>query len=221
MRENRPLARDPMEAKTTQRVVAGGTSLEVLGGTAAAVLAIIGLTAYRAFDMCAIGVIAIGCALLVHGGAIAARWKDALMRIEDERGERTELASGVGTEVFAGAAGIVLGILALANVMPYVLLPVAAIVFGGALLLGGSAQPELEKLAPVTDARFSRVAHQAVQASTGVMVLVGIASAVLGILGLIHVAPFLTMTLVAVLCIGGALLLAGSSLTARFVRRLA
>ncbi|HTR50998.1 MAG TPA: hypothetical protein VMJ10_09860 [Kofleriaceae bacterium] len=208
--------------QTTERVFTGGTSLEVIGGAAAVVLAIIGISSYMPLAMCAIATIAIGCALLSHGGSIAARWNHALARIERDRGERAELASGVGTEVFAGAAGIVLGVLALAHVLPHVMLPVAAILFGGSLLLGGSASAELEKLAPERGTgRAARVTHQAIQASGGVMVLVGIAAAVLGILGLIHVGPYLTLSLIAMLCVGAALVFSGSSLAARFVHRMA
>ena len=58
-----------------------------------------------------------------------------------------------------------------------------------------------------------------VQASAGVMTMVGIATAVLGILALLGVGPALTLTLVALLCVGASLVLAGGALTARFARR--
>ena len=114
--------------------------------------------------------------------------------------------------------GIVLGILVLADVMPAVLLAVTAIVFGGALLLGGAAQPELANLA--APPRRPTV-QDAVEASGGIMVLVGVAAAVLGILSLLGVGPALTLALIAMLCIGGALLFAGGALATRFMRRFA
>jgi hypothetical protein len=102
--------------------------------------------------------------------------------------------------------------------MPTILLPVSAIVFGGSLLLGGAAQPELSAIAGPAN----RTSIQgAVEASGGIMVLVGIASAVLGILALLDVGPVITLALVALLCVGGALFFAGGALAARFMRRFA
>ena len=212
---------EPHEDKINAGVFAGGASLEAIGGAGAVVLAIIGLSASWPMLMAGVATLAIGGALIFHGGAIAARWNQALQRLDRDRYDRTQFFGGIGAEVIGGAAGVVLGILVLAGVIPAILLPIAAIVFGGALLLGGAATPELESLAePVRDRRFGEVTHEAIQASGGVMALAGIAAAVLGILGLIKVGPFVTMSLVAMLCVGGALLLAGGALTARFARRL-
>ena len=209
------------DEKTTTQVIAGGSGIELIGGLAAVVIAIVGVSSYLPFYMSAIATIAIGVALFAQGGAIAARWRQAERElVSNTRYERSEMIGGVGTEVFGGAVGIVLGILALAHVIPFVLMPVAAIVFGGSLLLGGAAQPELVQLAPEHDPKYARITYDAIQASGGVMVLTGIAAAVLGILALLHVGPVVTLTLVAMLCVGGALVLAGGALTARFARRL-
>jgi hypothetical protein len=91
-------------------------------------------------------------------------------------------------------------------------------VFGGALLLGGAAQPELGNLAAPPR---RRTVQDAVEASGGIMVLVGVAAAVLGILSLLGVGPVLTLALVAMLCIGASLLFAGGALATRFMRRFA
>ena len=205
--------------RKTVRIFAGGSSIETLGGLAAAVLAVIGVAGYNPIVMLGTACIATGVALLAHGGSIAARWRQVLERLEGDQYDRSELIGGIGTEVFGGAVGLVLGIVALAHVRPLVLLPVAAIVFGGSLLLGGAAQPELEELVPEYDARYRRYTRDAIQASGGVMVMVGIAAAVLGILALLAVGPIITLTLVGMLCIGAALLMAGGALTARFARR--
>lgn len=212
---------EPHEDKVNAGVFTGGASLEAIGGTGAIVLAIIGLSATWPMLMAGIATLAVGGALIFHGGAIAARWNQALQRLDRDRYDRTQFFGGIGAEVFGGAVGVVLGILVLAGVVPGILLPIAAIVFGGTLLLGGAATPELERLAePVRENRFGKVTHEAIQASGGVMALAGIAAAVLGILSLIKVGPFVTMSLVAMLCVGGALLVAGGALTARFARRL-
>ncbi len=219
--ETRRVPLESREEKTTARVFTGGSSVETLGGLVAIVLAIIGVTGYEQIYMLGAAAIATGIALLAQGGSVAARWNDVLRRLDGERYDRSELIGGIGTEVFGGAVGIVLGVLALANVRPFVLLPVAAIVFGGSLLLGGAAQPELEELVPERDPRYRRLTRDAIQASGGIMVMVGIAAAVLGILALLNVGPILTLSLVAMLCVGGALLVAGGALTARFARRFA
>lgn len=206
--------------KVTAAALTGGSALELLGGGAAVVLAIIGLSGFLPVYMTAIATIAIGGALLAHGAAAAARYQDTVRRAAASRGQQIEVIGGLGSEVFGGAAGIALGILALANVIPFVLLAVAAIVLGGSILLGAPAQPDLARLAPDENRRVGRMTYEAVEGASGAMALVGIGAAVLGILALIHVGPPLTLVLVAMLAIGGALFLGGSALTARFARRL-
>jgi len=205
--------------RLTSATLAGGSSLETLGGLAAIVLAVIGFS-YLPFYMAGIATIAIGIALFAQGLSIMARWRDALRRLQGAKFDRQELVSGLSTEVFGGLVGVVLGVLALAGIKPLVMLPVASIVFGGALLLGGAAQPDLVYLAPERNPRVARVTYNAIQTSGGVMILVGIAAAVLGILGVLDVGPILTLTLAALLAIGSSLVFAGGALTARFIRRL-
>ncbi len=206
------------EDKLTTGVFAGGSTLETLGGLVAVILSILGFS--RApIEMGAVATIALGVALLAQGASIMARWRYALQRAKGTRLERTELIEGVSTEVFGGAVGIVLGVLTLVGIEPSVLLPVAAIVFGGSLLLGGATQPDLVYLAPERNPRYARLTFSAIQASGGIMVLVGVAAAVLGILALVGVGPPISLALVATLSIGFALVVAGSALTARFLRR--
>jgi hypothetical protein len=126
----------------------------------------------------------------------------------------------MGAEMFAGLAGIVLGILALARVLPLALLPIAAIVLGGSVVFGGAAQPELADVVHDRDSSRDRMMRDAARGSSGAMVLAGLGAAVLGILALINVGPVLTMSIVAMLAIGAALVLGGGALTARFASRL-
>jgi hypothetical protein len=212
-------ARARRHARATAGVLTGGSSIEAIGGLAAVVLGIVGFS-YLPLQMASIATIAVGSALLAQGLSIMARWRETLRRLDGARLDRGELVSGISTEVFGGLVGIVLGVLALADVFPLVMLPVAAIVFGGAMLLGGMAQPDLVYLSPERNPKVARVTYEAIQASGGVMILVGIGAAVLGILAVLAVGPVLTLTLVALLAIGGSLTFAGGALTARFVRRL-
>lgn len=208
------------EEKVAAGVLTGGSSLETIGGLVAVVVSVLGLS-YRPIEMCAVATIAIGIGLLAEGASIMARWRQTLRKLDGPRFDRNELVGGVSTEVFGGLVGIVLGVLALTGVAPLVLLPAAAIVFGGSLLLGGAAQQELVYVSPERNPRYARVTYSAIQASGGLMVLVGVGAAVLGILALLDVGPILTLSLVAMLCIGAAMLFAGGALTARFVRRFA
>jgi hypothetical protein len=196
--------------RKTVVIVESGASLEVLAGLAAIVVTVIGIDGYRPLTMAAVSTLLLGIALVTQGGAIASRWRTMLRRLDGIRYDRSELIGGIGTEVFGGAVGVVLAILALSGVVPRVLIAVAAIVFGGALLLGGAARPELSNLAPGRDSRA-----QAVEASGGIMVIVGIAAAVLGILALLDVGPILVLALIALLCVGAALVFAGGALAAR------
>jgi hypothetical protein len=204
----------------TSTTLTGGSSLEVIGTAGAAVLAIIGLAGYLPTYMAAVATIVIGGALLAHGAAVTARWSHAMRQIAPSTADRVEMAGGLGSELLGGACGIVLGILGLANVEPVPLLAVAAIVFGGAIVLSAPAQPELARLAPDRDPKVGRLTYEAVEGSAGAMMLAGLGSIVLGILGLVGVGPALTLVLVAMLAVSCALLLSGTALTARFARRL-
>jgi hypothetical protein len=206
------------EMRRASNVFAGGSTLETVGGFTALIVAIIGFSSLP-FTMASIATIAIGVALFSQGTAIMARWHEALRRLEGARYEKRELASGVSTEMFGGLAGLVMGMLALVGVKPLVLLPVCAIVFGTALLLGGAAQPDLVYLAPERNPKLARMTYSAIQTSGAVMILVGIAAVVLGILAVLHVGPILTLTLVALMAIGVSLVFAGGALTARFIHR--
>ena len=202
--------------KKTVVVVESGASVEVIAGLAAIVVTVIGIDGYRPIVMASIATLLLGIALVTQGGAIASRWRATLHRLDGAGVHRSELLGGIGTEVFGGIVGIAIAIIALAGVVPNVLIAVAAIVFGGALLLGGAAQPELANLAPGRNSRA-----QAVEASGGVMVIVGIAAAVLGILALLDVGPVVVLALIAMLCVGAALVFAGGALAARLMGRLA
>lgn len=210
---------------TTARVIAGGSSLEVIGGAGAAVLAIVGLAGGLPGYMAAIATIAIGGALVAQGGSIAARWSEVMHELDGGQYERVEVGGGMSAEMLGGAAGIALGILALVGVMPLVLLSVAAIVFGGAVLFGGASMPELSELSlgPRASANARRMTREAVKASGATMALAGIGAGVLGIIALIGAAgsQTLTLILVSMLALGGALLLSGTSLAGKVAKRLA
>jgi hypothetical protein len=209
--------RDPEpEREKSVKVVAGGSVFEALCGAATLVLAIIGLAGTMTGYIPAVATIVFGVALIAHGGAIAARYRQLVRETAPyELDTRTELGGGMGAELVGGAAGIVLGILALLGVAAAVLIPIAVIVFGAAVLLGSGATADLSTLsAHVTNLRFADTARQATLAASGTQALVGIGAIVLGILALIGFDP-LVLTLVALLALGGSILLSGGALSSR------
>jgi len=188
---------------------------ESITGAIAVVLAILGLIGVLPGVFAAVSTIAVGVALAVAGSALAAHYTRTLggnelvyERHEGERGMRMEALASVG--------GVVLGILALIGVSPITLLPIAAIVLGGALLMVGGSAARVESLTRsqvATGARPIPLEH-APYVATGSDLLVGVGAIVLGILGLSGHAPQ-TLTLIAMLGIGAAVLLNGSTIAAR------
>jgi len=215
------LRREPEpERDRSIKVVAGGSITEALCGAATVVLAIIGLagTTVPPGDVASVAAIVFGVALMAQGAAVAARFNQLLRDTApydwDARGD---LGSGVGAELVGGAAGIVLGILGIIGLGQPVLIPIAVIVFGGALLIGSGAAAELGSLrAPATNEHFAHVARQASSAASGTQVLVGLGAIVLGILALLGIAPVMT-TMVALLVLGASVVLSGGAISGRMV----
>jgi hypothetical protein len=197
--------------EATLGTLASGSIVEAVGGAAALVLAILGLAAVVPQTLAAVATIAIGVALLAEGAAIASRYAHILMSREPTRLGTAEFGGGFSAEFVAGGAGVVLGLLALLGVAPVTLTAVAAIVFGGALLLGSAATSRLRTAGGRESETEMR--REAIQAASGAQVLVGLGSAVLGIIALVGVVPE-TLALVALLSVGASVVLSGTAVTA-------
>ncbi|APR80023.1 Hypothetical protein A7982_05370 [Minicystis rosea] len=204
------------ERERAFKVVAGGSITEALCGVAVVVLSIIALAGNSPGFLASIATIVLGVALVAQGGSIASRYRQLLHDVTAYGSDaRAELGGGMGAEIIGGAAGIVLGILALIGVGTGVLLPIAVIVFGGSLLLGSSSTVDLSMMGvPVQHERFAHVTRQASLATSGMQALVGISAVVLGILALVGL-DTVVLTLVALLVLGGAVLLSGSAVSSR------
>lgn len=192
------------------------SATESITGAVAVVLAILGLIGVLPALFASVATIAVGVALVVAGSAVAAHYANALagddlvyVRHQGERGMRMEALAALG--------GIVLGILALIGVSTITLLSVAAIVLGGALLMVSSAASRVEALVRARLARgtATETREHTPYAASGSDLLVGVGAVVLGILGLGGHDP-LTLALIAMLAVGAAVLLNGSTLAARF-----
>lgn len=203
----------------TAKVLAGGSSIEGLAGVGAVTLAILGLVGVLPMYMLSISAIAIGGALLLEGASVASRTSQLLSRVGDDRRGELDIKGGATVEFAGGAAGIVLGILALLGIATMTLMPVAALVFGGTLLLSSGTRVSLNQAfaesAAAGTGQVQHAVYEAMSASAGARALVGIASVVLGILVLADIGAAVTLTLVAMLGVGASVLMSGTILSTR------
>jgi hypothetical protein len=195
---------------------AGGGVAEALCGLAVVALAIAGLAHVYPAILAGIAVIVFGAGLLCADAAVATYFARLSMR----RGFATAQmpAGGLGAEAVAGIAGIVLGILALVDVAPVVLVAVAVLPFGASVLMGGAARARLAMRTatrPGWTEEESAAFQEAHTAALGGRALIGLAAVVLGILGIVFVAAYpadsRVLTLVALLCLGSGGVLTGSA----------
>jgi hypothetical protein len=208
----------PHEQEKSLKIITSGSLTEALAGGGAVVLTILGLAGIMPGYMASIAVIAIGVALLAQGGAAASRWSTLVAQTRSyDWSSRSELGSGLSAEIFGGAAGIVLGILALLSIFHWVLIPVSLLVFGGTLLVGSGTTVDLGTMGgPRAYDQFSRVTREITMAASGTQVLVGVGAIVLGILALVG-GDSLVLSLVGLLAIGASILLAGSAVSTRMM----
>lgn len=205
----------PHERST--QIATAGSIVEAIGGIGAVVLSILGLAGIAPLSLAAVAIIAVGAALLFGAGGLAARYRKVVSHFSTDRTEQAEIGGGVGAEFLVGAAGVVLGVLALLGIAPIVLCSVAVIAFGGGLLLSTGATTGVNEFSEgSTYDRRVRMAREAVQGAAGVQALVGIAAAILGILALLDISP-ITLVLVALLGLGGGILIAASAVSGRLI----
>jgi hypothetical protein len=205
------------EAQPYKRVIAGGSVIEAVGGTGALALAILGLAGVFPLQFAAIAVMGIGAALAFEGGAIGAKFSKLLSVTGGGTLGATELGGGMTAEFLGGVAGMILGLLALLGVAAGTLIPVAAIVFGGALLFGTGATLRLNLMQMTAEQRpdhVQEVTREAVSAAAAVQVLTGIGAVTLGILALVGINP-LVLSLVALLSVGASVALCGTAICTR------
>jgi hypothetical protein len=196
-------------------VASYGGFVDALGGIATIVLAIIGLAGVKSIDLLSIATIVFGAALLIQGGAMLSEYAGL-----DATDAGTSSGGGGLASLFGvGVAGIVLGVLALLGVRPAILNSVAVIAFGGALVISASAVWALltsRSMAARFEARntmLQRVTAEIAAGSSGVQAMGGLAAIVLGILAVSGVYTDV-LALVALLVVGAAIVMTGSTLSA-------
>lgn len=206
-------------SNSDRKTVLSGSLAEGFLSGIALVLTLIGLSGIYASYMLPIAAIAIGAAFLVEGVAISSRFSRLLAESSRDRLERAEFSAGLTSEFLGGAAGVVLGVLSLLGVYPMVLVPVALIVFGVTLLLNSGLTSRLNALESESSdesRRFKRIAHEAMTASAGSELMLGIGGVALGIIAISGILVA-TLSLVGMLVISASAFLTGAAGTTRML----
>jgi hypothetical protein len=204
-----------MESGSAQ--AAYGGLIDAIGGIAAGVLAILGLTGFDPEGMAGIATIVLGAAVLIQTGAILSEYTHIVLQ-NAATSTQSDLAGGDGLAAMfmVGAAGIVLGVLALLGIASAALTAIAVIAFGSALVLSSGAVRQLYLLRgqALIAARSGpeMLAGQMVSGSAGIQMLTGLSAVVLGVLAVAGHSTRM-LTLVALLVLGITVLLSGSALS--------
>jgi hypothetical protein len=209
------------EQRSLVEVETVGSLVEAGLGVAVLVLAIIGLARADSGLVTSIACIILGAALLAQGGAVAAEYSKLLSTITGGTLGAVELGTGMTSEMIAGGAAIVLGILGLLGLSAEILLSSAVIVAGATLVLAATTSHRLNTLklqAVELPEMAQRVAQGAVSGAIMAQVLAGGAAIVLGILALTVTAHAMTLALVGFLVLGASMAVSGSAFTGRFLR---
>lgn len=215
-----------MENRSTETAAFGGM-LDAAGGVATVALAIIALAGLVPDVLMPVATIVFGATLIVQAGALLSEYSGISFpstAIAASAAQDSASGGGVGVMFMVGVSGIVLGILALLDIMPLVLCAAALIAFGGALLLGSASVRSAHQLqaamrraggAP-TQGGSEILASEMAAGSAGAFVLTGVAGIVLGIVALSGVHS-LALVLVGLLVVGASNILSGGALSGMMI----
>jgi hypothetical protein len=209
------------ESTSRGSVASYGGFVDAIGGLATIVLTIVGLAGIRPDMMLSIATIVFGVALLVEGGSIMSEYANLIF----PSGARSAVAenfggAGLSAHFLVGAAGIVLGVLALLGIATIPLTAIALIAFGAAMILSSGSVWNLHQMKramlttegqPMSGSAI--LANGMAFESAGALTLAGLAGIVLGILA---VAGMNSAVLIfaALIALGATLVMSGSSLSA-------
>ena len=130
----------------TERSMATSAAIEALTGVCAIVLSILALSNVFPMMLTSVAAIAVGFAFLIQGVAISSHYYDVLNSVTDTKSEAVTFTGAVSTEFIGGIGVLTLRILSLINITPMVLLPVAALVLGGIMVLSSGETAHLSSL---------------------------------------------------------------------------
>jgi hypothetical protein len=202
-----------VETTRTSEAAGFGGLVDAIGGIATIVLAIVALTGVRPEILVPITVIVFGAALLIQAGAMVSEY--AVFMPAAGAGATDFGANSLSSLFLVGAAGIVLGILALLGIATTVLTSISVIAFG-ALLLSSNSVRNLYLLRRATAAGTMGggevLAGEMASGSAAVQLLAGLTAVVLGILA-VSGARSDILVLSAMIVLGATVVLSGSALS--------
>lgn len=205
--------------KPRGQVVGRGTRATFLVlGLGAIVLGIIGLaeeTAIHREYLDAVAAIVLGVALLGTG----ARLLGGYTRLVAEEAAQGVPAGGIMLAFYLGAAVLVLGVLALLQVIPTLLIAIAIVIVGVGVMFSGALMARLQAhqlAAGGADDGTNQVIQDLALAAASPQVAAGITAIVLGILAVVGFSP-IVLTLISAIVLGVAELLSGSAFGQRLV----
>jgi hypothetical protein len=211
------------EATAQENAAVYGGLVDAVGGIATIVLAVVGLAGVNPQMFAAIATIVFGVALLIQGGTMLSEYAQIIFPPDAKSSSVEHFGGGSLSAVFlVGAAGIVLGVLALLGISSGVLTQIAAIAFGTALVLSSNAVWQLYVLrhaAAKSEATQSQsfggefLASEMASGSAGIQSLAGLGAIVLGVLAVAGATNDVVLNLVALLALGATLVLTGSTLS--------
>lgn len=209
------------EIVASERASYGGF-IDAVGGIATIVLSIIGLSGIKETMLLPIVVIIFGAALLIEGGAMLSEYARIIFpEGATARPSVDQFGGGTLSVLFiVGAAGMVLGILALLGAYPAILTPIAVIAFGAALVLSANSVLNLHLLRVASSNAREHMgntgaeilAAEMASGSAGIQSLAGLTAIVLGILAVVGTSP-MALSFVALLALGATLVLTGTTLS--------
>jgi hypothetical protein len=196
-----------------------GGFVDAIGGIVTIVLAIIALSGIAPTMLVAVATIVFGAALLIQGGTMLSEYAHMMFPADTATSIEEFGGGGISTVFLVGAAGIVLGVLALLGIYPVTLTSIAVIAFGSALVLSSNSVWHLFRVRQSYYFRGPRqlmgseiLASEMASGSAGLQCLAGLGAIVLGILAVTGTNATV-LTLVGLLVLGATVLLTGSTLS--------
>jgi len=205
---------------TFQEAATYGGFVDAIGGVATVVLAIVALSGIQEPTLAAIATIVFGAALLIQGGTMLTEYSKLMFPVGIAQPAQESAGGGLPALFMVGAAGIVLGVLALLNIAAGTLISCAVIAFGTALLVSSNSvwhlyrakQASQQMLTQRTLSGGAILAGEMGSGTSAVQCIAGVSAIVLGILAVSGVYPAV-LSLVALLIMGATVLLSGSTLS--------